>query len=148
MANFETNISKDGSHTFHWGILGSLLVSYTFPGEVSVSRFSEYLKVIREKEIRYLLSITEGTSTINSVQRKQAADLAREKDLRIAVVLDSAITRGLITAFSWLGVSMKSFAPGKLDDAIRYLDVQGVSSTEITTAVQQIEKESRLTRKP
>ena len=96
MTDFELNIQTDGSTTFHWGRLDQLLISFSLPGAIPDERFEEYLGVIRKYHVRYLLAFAEGAATINSVQRKRAADLTRENELRIAVILDSPITRGLL----------------------------------------------------
>jgi len=132
------NVNPSTPLNFNWAISGELLVAFARSGTVSKDRFQEYMDAVRKRNIVYMLSITEGSAIIDSVQRKAAADLAKEQSIRIAVIIDSAITRGLVTALSWLGVNMKSFSPDQLPDAVKYLSVPGIELEHIAAMVKHL----------
>lgn len=121
--NVEINVLEGASSNYNWAILGDLLIAFARSGTVAPERFDQYLDAIRKREPKSILSISEGTAHVTSVQRKAAAELVKDKNIRIAVVLDSAVTRGFITALSWLGVGIKSFGPGAEKEALDYLEV-------------------------
>ena len=54
-------------------------------------------------------------------QRATAAQTAVRHRLRVAVHLDDPVTRGIATAFRWLGVGIHVFAPADLDRAFEAL---------------------------
>lgn len=138
MAKAEINIPEEGKSNFNWALIDGLMVSYARTGAIPQKRFQGYLDALRTRPITHMLSISTGGPTIDSVQRKTSADIAKEKNIKIAVVLDSAVARGVITAFSWLGVNIKSFGPGKESEALEHLAVPNLTTAEILSVVQQL----------
>lgn len=138
MAKVEINLPQGGKSNFNWALVDGLLISFSKTGAIPQDRFEGYLDALRHKGVTHMLSISTGATTIDSVQRKNSADLAKEKGVRIAVVLDSAVARGVITAFSWLGVNIKSFGPGKEKDALDHLGIPHSAHDEILSVVQKL----------
>lgn len=143
----EFDVPQDRWTNQTWVIIQGLMVTFSTTGTVSPERFQKFLNTLQQGSITHLLSISEGSATIDSVQRKLAADIAKHKNMRIAVVIDSAITRGLITAFSWLGVNIKSYGPGKEEDALKYLGVPGLDIPQAIDAIQKLRDTSLATFK-
>ena len=140
----EINAPEDGSSNYNWAVIGKLLISFATSGSVPTQRFNEYLDALRNRQPTHVLAISQGTVTVDSVQRKAAADLVKDKGVKIAVLVDSAVTRGLITALSWLGVGMKSFGPGQEREALEYL---ATPSIDIPSTLEVIELLRKRTRK-
>jgi hypothetical protein len=132
-------VPKEGRSNFCWAVSGNLLIQLALTGDVPPPRFEEYLKVLSTRDITHILSIARGSSSINSVQRKKGADIARDRNIKIAVVLDNAITRGLVTAFSWLGIPMKSYRPENLDEAIDYLAAPNINKAHVLEILAHLE---------
>ncbi|AKF03261.1 hypothetical protein DB32_000410 [Sandaracinus amylolyticus] len=78
----------------------------------------------------------------NAAQRKAALDLGRPfgswSDVKVAVVSSSMGVRGIVTAFNWLGASLRSFSPSQLDDAFAYLGVSPDAALAICDAVDAL----------
>lgn len=59
------------------------------------------------------------------IERRAFSDItAKAKscgELRVAIVSRSLAVRGIITAFRWLGVPLRSFAPDELEEAFAFL---------------------------
>jgi hypothetical protein len=68
------------------------------------------------------LVITEGAGP-NGRQRERLVALPQVTASPFAVVTSSAVARGIVTALSWLGQSVKAFSPAKIDDALHHLEV-------------------------
>ena len=68
-------------------------------------------------------------------QRKALADLLRHEDARVAVLTDSIVARGILTALAWLGLPQRGFAPGDLRGAASYLEL---SADEMQTVFEEL----------
>ena len=68
-------------------------------------------------------------------QRKVLADTLRNEDARIAVMTDSILARGILTALAWLGLPQRGFALHDLRAAAEYL---GLSSEELQHAGEEL----------
>lgn len=71
--------------------------------------------------IRFLVIADEGGP--NAKQRAVIADLLRGVPTRTGVVSNSMMVRRMITAFGWLNLAMKGFAPSQITAAGAYLDL-------------------------
>lgn len=78
----------------------------------------------------------------NNAQRKASADLARElangDKVRVAVVSRSIVARGIVTAFRWLGLPLRSFQPEELAEAFAFLVVTDEEAVAICVAVEEL----------
>lgn len=124
-----------------WCVLGRLMLVHTYPGPVDDQRFSACLREIEERRITHLLSAGVGAAEINSVQRKAASETI--VGVNVVAIVDHALTRGFITAFSWLGARIKSYPSSKLDLAIEQLDVPDLTPREIRAALDRLGELSR-----
>lgn len=73
------------------------------------------------RDIRTLVEPHGGAPTPK--QRKLLADLCQRLDYRAAVMTDSIVTRGVVTALSWMGVPQRAFSVNRHDEAAAYLEV-------------------------
>jgi len=60
-----------------------------------------------------------------SKQRSEINDLFRDRPQRVAVMLDSRIARGAVTALSWFNPQIKAFDHTQFDDACMHLGIRG-----------------------
>lgn len=86
-----------------------------------------------------VLVFTEGGAP-NPSQRKQFAErYDKASAIPIAVVSDSALARGAITAFRWLGlVAMEAFAPGDLDKALEHSKAEPAARARIRAELTRL----------
>ena len=96
-------------------------------GELGASDqdLSTWLERLAVYDYRGLLVSVRGNGGISSKQRGRIADFwkrAGRKPPPVALVSDSAVSRGVLTAISWmLESSTKAFAPSDLRGALAFL---------------------------
>jgi hypothetical protein len=126
----EFRVSPDQQYWPHtWVVYGDLVMSLTREGAVPNEHWQRYLEDLRRATTKVVLGFGVGAMSVNSKQRRQAAVALSDK--RVAAVLNSSVARGIATAFSWLGLQLRSFAlsPATVLDAFAYLN-SGVLSPE------------------
>lgn len=103
--------------------------------DAEISRWIDECRPRRGKQVRALVDA--GKSNLSPSQRKAIADMAGDLrlDYRAAVLTDSILTRGIVTALSWLGATQRAFAPADLAGAFLYLELSG---TEIEQALREL----------
>lgn len=87
----------------------------------------------QEGPIRILVESHGGAP--NAKQRKALHDALAGRDLRSAVLTDSMVARGIVTALAWIGISLRAFPLQDYSSAAEYL---GLSNHELTVAVAQL----------
>jgi hypothetical protein len=97
-------------------------MSLTREGAVPNEHWQRYLEDLRRSTTKVVLGFGIGAMSVSSKQRRQAALALHDK--RVAAVLNSSVARGIATAFSWLGLQLRSFAlsPSHVLDAFTYLN--------------------------
>jgi hypothetical protein len=61
----------------------------------------------------------------NARQRTQIAAIAAVRPHKSVMITSSFLVRGLVTALSWLGISMKAFSPSEWRRAFAEIDLEG-----------------------
>jgi hypothetical protein len=74
---------------------------------------------------------------MNAKQREQMAELVKRGGLRVAVLTDSRVVRGAVTAMSWSEVPIEAFDCSDEGRALDYLLVDpGVRAAVLTTLTE------------
>jgi hypothetical protein len=71
----------------------------------------------------------------NAKQRKALHEALAGRDMRSAILTDSMIARGVVTALAWLGIPLRAFPLGDYKSAGEYL---GLSRQELPAVVEQL----------
>ena len=73
----------------------------------------------------------------NAKQRKALEQAITDSRInyRAAILTESLITRGIVTAFAWLGVQQRAFPPNHYAEAGNYLEY---TPAELETAIQEL----------
>ncbi len=124
-----------------WATFGEVLVSVTRPGIVDEDTFQVFLQDLRRDPIKKYLAASIGKPDATSLQRKQIADVLKEHNIRTATVTDDSLTRGLVTAISWLGANIKAFSWSEMKDALRYLEVEEPVASRALDTVARLRTE-------
>jgi hypothetical protein len=101
--------------------------------------WDRWLARFRERhglEMRVLVESNDGAGP-NAKQRKALAAFTHQVDIRAAVLTDSVLVRGIITAIAWLGIRQRGFPMGHYAQAGEFL---GLTSDELAQAMEQIAK--------
>lgn len=104
-----------------WETVDSCLVTMSIPGPVDKATWQAYIDDLRQPQLESVFSLVSGAATIDAVQRKQAANTVSERGLRVIVVTDNRLTRGVLTAISWLGASIRSYSWMEIERAFEGL---------------------------
>lgn len=102
--------------------IGCLHVTVQSEAEISAEEWKSWLtQITRAGDDRLRLLIESHGGAPNAAQRREFVEKVRYADTRIAVVTDSALARGVVTALAWLGQPLRAFTLGELAQALDYL---------------------------
>jgi hypothetical protein len=77
-------------------------------------------------------------------QRKTISDALKGEDLRAAVMTESTIARGIVTALAWLGVPQRAFGVNQYAQAANYLELTHAELEQILEVLPRLRRESGL----
>lgn len=85
----------------------------------------EWMSYVREiqrqgKDLLPQIVLTEGGRP-NTVQRKALTDVLAGRSVKVAVLSEQAMVRGVVTAIGWFNKDIKAFSPSNLSPAMSYL---------------------------
>lgn len=136
-------MSKTGTAaplSFTWECVGDVVVSLALPGEVDDAAWSGFPNDVKTKKARAILAFAAGKNSLTATQRKVAADVLKAQQVLGIVITDSALTRGLVTAVSWLGANAKAFSWGDLEAALRLLQMPKETERRVRDIIADFEK--------
>ncbi|MCA9698781.1 MAG: hypothetical protein KC431_14750, partial [Myxococcales bacterium] len=90
---------------------------------------NRYIEDVAQDSVRLVLALVWGSITITATQRRSAADVLKRKGSRAVVLTDSRISRGVLTAVSWLGGNIQGYPWSQLEQAVE--DAGGESETKV-----------------
>jgi hypothetical protein len=88
-----------------------------------------------------------GNSGPNAMQRKQLAEVVATLDVRTAILTNSLVTRGVVTAIAWFGIALRAFPLGGYAAASTYLQLSEPEIEEALSTLAELREESGLTRR-
>ena len=111
-----TTLSYDGM-----GSLVLLVVADQAPERGEWKSYVDFLRarVVAHGKVR--LIVVAGSGAPDAVQRKQLTDAVSTGELRTAVVSDSLVARGVVTAFRWSGLELDAFKLGSIELAYQFV---------------------------
>jgi len=72
-----------------------------------------------------------------TAKQRQAILSANKADVRIAVMTDSTVVRGIVTAVAWFGVALRAVPLNRFEAAATYLEL---TPEELATAIDMFPK--------
>jgi hypothetical protein len=81
-----------------------------------------------------------GAAPISAVQRKQLA-ATLPKNARTAVLTDSMVDRGIVTALTWFVDGIKAFSLSREDEALAHLQLRKDEWSAVLEAGQRLRKQ-------
>ena len=88
-------------------------------------------------ELKGVLLFSAGGG-MNAKQREQMAELVKRGRLRVAVLTNSKIVRGAVTAMSWFEIPIEAFDCNDESRALDYLLVEAEARTSVLTALSEL----------
>jgi hypothetical protein len=93
--------------------------------EPTDAAWERYIELCRLRSGQDLRVLAESYKTgPNAKQRKALAVATADIDYHAAILTDSIVTRGIVTAFAWMGMKQRAFAPNHLAEAGNYLQLE------------------------
>ncbi len=121
--------------------LGNMLLLCVTEGQPDDADIDASLALHRSEAVKTAILWAIGSPAISAAQRKRTAEAMGKH--RNYVVTTSAMTRGIITAISWLGQPMKACAPSDVRAAIRDLGVpEGYTEEQVEQALLALKVET------
>jgi hypothetical protein len=81
------------------------------------------LAMMRTRAGRDARVLVDAETGPNSAQRSALVEATRDMDVRFAILTDSIIVRGMVTALAWLGVPHRAFGTDEYLKAVKYLEL-------------------------
>lgn len=105
--------------------------------------WSRWLTVCSERassEMRCLVETHGGAP--NPRQRKQLTDLLDNKgQLRVGIMTESRLVRGVLTALSWAGLPMHGFAIGSVEQTCDWLGLTSIERQQVRDELPRLRNE-------
>ncbi|HTU61255.1 MAG TPA: STAS/SEC14 domain-containing protein, partial [Polyangiales bacterium] len=110
--------------TIAWDYFDELIFCAHRPGALVASDFDAYLDdMLSRPELKgVVVRGSEGAPNPN--QRERIHRWLEKNSRRGAVLTDSVLTRGGVTALRWFGLPIRAFPMGELDAALAFVGVQ------------------------
>jgi len=132
--------------TLTYGIVGSCFVFACTKEPHDEKEWQQYVEFVRtrlEAGVKpRALVVTDGAGP-TSAQREQLSKVLEPhaKVSRAAVLTESRLGRGIVTALSWFVPGFRAFAPRDMDRALDYLEVPPISRKEVIGLVEDLQRE-------
>ncbi|PRQ06931.1 hypothetical protein [Enhygromyxa salina] len=107
-----------GECVFKWIKDGDLMVAVNTAGNISDEVWEGFVAELGADDFKYYIGCSLGILEVSAAQRKQAAVALRSNKVAVAIITDDVLVRGVVTAVSWLGANVKSFAWKDFDRAL------------------------------
>lgn len=101
-----------------WHLVGDVMVTFTIAGTITDRLWERFIADLKNNTVRVIFSCADNAN-ISSTQRKLTSEALQAKNIYAVVVTNSRITRGMLTAISWLGGSLNGYSWDDLEGAIK-----------------------------
>lgn len=126
---------------FKWAIVDDVIIGVTGGGDMPEEEWKLFVKTMLDKPVTKYLQYALGPTQLSSVQRKLGIDAVAEKKLKVVMVTESSVVRGIVTAASWFGLKVSSWRPNQMVDAVRDLGVPEPREQAIIAAANKLAAE-------
>lgn len=128
---------------FHqWKHVGGVVAAFTSEGVMPDDAWEAMIRDLATLPIRGYIGCTTDPVEVSSMQRKMGVDTMSARNLPTAVVSESRVIIGLVTAASWLGAKIKAFSWKELQAATKYLGASPSEQVEIVAAINHMREKS------
>ncbi|NVB37950.1 hypothetical protein G6O69_08890 [Pseudenhygromyxa sp. WMMC2535] len=108
---------------FKWVKKDDLMVGVNTAGPIDDKTWAAFMEDFTAGDFSYYIGGTLGILEVSPVQRRQAAVALREHSMGLVVITDDVLVRGVVTAVSWLGAKVRSFAWKDFDRAMDHINI-------------------------
>jgi hypothetical protein len=101
--------------------MADVLMICAGPGVLTDQEFTKMISSSQHPSVRKILGLDAGPTEMTSVQRKSVASVAKDRGLFVVTITNEKLTRGIVTAVSWLGANIKAYSWDDLRTGIQQL---------------------------
>jgi len=114
-----------------------LLIGVHYAAPPTDDEWERWMQLVRDRDGQQVRTMVEAHQAggPNAKQRRLLEETVRGVDIMTAVLTDSVVTRGIVTAIAWLNISLRAFAPDQHAAAMTYL---GLSEDERAYAMNEL----------
>lgn len=123
---------------YKWTVVDDVIIAIGTDGKLPEEAWKAFVHEMDTKSITKYLQVVIGSIEVSSVQRKHGIDVVNKRGIKVSVVNDSPIVRGIVTAASWFGVDIKSFTLSELREAVRWLGVPLHRESAVVAAAEKL----------
>lgn len=120
--------------------VGGTIISYATSGKFSDEDLDRLIKYWIQPGVFRYFAYNEGSIEISPKQRDEAKNNLR--GIQVVAIVESAVMRGVVTAFRWIGLPVAAFSPAKLDEAIGSLGLSKDDALEVTRTIHRLRSTS------
>jgi hypothetical protein len=125
-----------------WGVdRVCLAVLYAKPP--TDEEWTAWIALLRTRAGRDARILVETQSGPNAAQRSALVEATRDLDVRFAILTDSIIVRGIVTALAWLGVPHRAFGSDEHLRAAEYLELAPEELERVQRELPRLRQECR-----
>ncbi len=135
-----SGITYDPSVAHEWEIIDGILVTRT-NDSIPTALWVPFIDRVKVGDVRQICAFVVGPASISANQRKDAAETFKSGDIPVTVVTDSRITRGVLTALSWLGVNVRGFRWPELDAALATVSAADAHQAQIRAIAERCRRQ-------
>lgn len=122
-----------------WGYAEKMLVVVHAPVEPTTANWNEFMDEVRTHANVRGVMILANNSRLTPLQRAEIKRWYEEHKVRGALVTDSVMMRGIVTAMNWFGIEAKAFPSDGLDAAMEYIGVLPAGRANVLVMIRQLE---------
>lgn len=108
---------------FKWVKDGDVMVNVNTAGNIGDDLWDRFTAELGAFDYKYYIGVSLGILELSAAQRKHAASALRANGVQVVIITDDVLVRGVVTAVSWLGANVKSFAVKDIDRAFARIGV-------------------------
>ncbi len=135
-----SRITHDPDIAHEWQVVGDIIVTRT-ADEIPDAQWDPFIERISVGDIARIFSLVVGPATITATQRKGAAETFKTRGIEATVITDNRMTRGILTALSWLGAHVKGFRWTDLEPALANLGATGDERDQLAAIAERCRQE-------
>jgi hypothetical protein len=135
-----------GAKTLAFGKSANCLVFISGDNDYNEQEWLDYIRFVKRSlgDVIPRGLVIAGDAVPTARQRQQLNELlSAVQNLKVAVLSGSVVGRGIVTALSWFNSGYRAFPPYALDEALRYLDLNGAVASEVKQLVDRLRLEIR-----
>ena len=122
---------------FKWTVIDDVIIGVTGAGDMPEDWWKQFVAEMLAKPVTKYLQYAAGATQLSSVQRKLGIDAVAEKKMKVVMVTDSTVVRGIVTAASWFGLKVSSWRLAEIEAAVKDL---GVPSDRVDVIMKAAKK--------